>query len=93
MSHVMKALCPYLKASIEVDAGNHVYLMGLQHRRCIPEGSSRYWRPVIPSTAYVLQNEAGTREWPLYDGFAEELRGAWRGPHLHESRGGAEESP
>ena len=71
----LRSLGRFLRASIEVVAQEHGYLMGLQHRRQLDGG--RTWMPTIPSTAYVIQNDAGASRWPLCAGFEEECRSAW----------------
>jgi hypothetical protein len=70
------ALAPYKRALVEAPAHQHGYLLGLQHRRW--EGGSRYWTSEFASTAYVFQNDAGARQWPVPDAFADELCNAWK---------------
>ena len=67
------------RASIEVAAHEHVYQMGLQHRRCGTDGQGdrRCWMPLLASTAYIFQNEEGAKTWPVTEGLADEVRRAW----------------
>ena len=69
-----RALEAYKSAAVQVHAKSHSYLMGLQHRR---QTDGVYWNPEIPSTAYVYQNAAGRRQWPVRETFGEQMRRAW----------------
>jgi phosphorylated CTD-interacting factor 1 len=80
-SHALQAMSRrgLWRASIEVAAHEHVYQMGLQHRRCGTDGQGdrRCWKPLLASTAYILQNEEGAKTWPVTEGLADEVRRAW----------------
>ena len=69
-----RALKAYKSAAIQVNAKNHSYLMGLQHRR---QNDGVYWNPDLPSTAYVYQNAGGRQQWPVRETFPDQLRRAW----------------
>lgn len=77
--HSLKALSrlsPYLREAIQVEANQHGYHMGQQHKRAAH--STPYWKSSIPSTAYFLANAAGSARWPLRDAFRAELISAWK---------------
>jgi len=69
-----------LRAAETVNAGEHMYMMGMQHRRT---GSSLYWEPKVASEIYWLQNDAGAEMWPVGNGRSTSIAQAWR---LHFER-------
>jgi phosphorylated CTD-interacting factor 1 len=85
-SHALQAMSRrgLWRASIEVAAHEHVYQMGLQHRRCGTDGQGdrRCWKPLLASTAYILQNEEGAKTF-----FVPDCGAAARG-ELRVGRGG-----
>ena len=56
------AAANFLRRHVEVKAHEHIYQMGLQHRRT---GEAKHWRPEKPSVVYFYQNDAGAGVNPV----------------------------
>ena len=64
-SHLRQAFAAaanFLRRHVEVKAHEHIYQMGLQHRRT---GEAKHWRPEKPSVVYFYQNDAGAGVNPV----------------------------
>ena len=68
---------PYLTRRATAHAGDHSYLMGLQHQQT---GDGRFWTPQKASVMYFFQNTAGALRWPVRDDLVKRLLAAFRAP-------------
>mgnify|MGYP007125141175 CR=1 FL=1 len=84
LTHALAQAEPYLRRRATAAAGEHAYLMGLQHQRT---GSSLFWEPLKASVIYFFQNDAGAARWPIGDDFVRRILAAFRGPPVGGPQG------
>ena len=52
--------CGFERHVVQVEVGEHVYRMGLQHRK---QADGEHWRPTKVSHVYVFANDAGAASY------------------------------
>ena len=73
-------LARFVRASATIEPRQHIFQMGMQHRRTGPRGTDeRVWTSTFVTRVYVLQNDAGARRWPATDARVERLVESFRG--------------
>ncbi|KAL9650710.1 hypothetical protein ABK040_001765 [Willaertia magna] len=61
----------YCKGHFLADSSKHEYVIGLQH---LKENIGRYWTLPFPTHVYFLQNEMGSKTWPVNDTLIEQFK-------------------
>ena len=66
-----RKLWPYRRATLDVEKDEHVYQMGLQHRR---QEDGAHWRPTKVSQVFWFANDHGAAKYAFTDAMRAEIK-------------------